>query len=148
MTAVDKFQQNASGALGMDEDVAMATSSDLDFFRDQAHTFSFQFGDGRGQIGNTHANVVQTLATLSDKLRDRGIVGGSLEQLESAFAYGDHDEADFFLWHGFLRGNGEAEFFVDGFRFGERLDRDSEMIDLETWLLALGFRLTVVEFHL
>lgn len=70
MCTLNQLQQHASGALGVHENVAMAASSGLDFFRDETNAILFQFGNRGRQVGNAQADVVQALAAFGDEFGD------------------------------------------------------------------------------
>src|SRR5690242_19336085 len=98
-----EFKEHAAGALRMNKNIAMATSPDFDFFRDEPRSIFFQLGDSGRQIGNAKAHVVKAFSPLSNKLCDGGVIGGCFEQFETAFADRHHHELYFFLLDGFLR---------------------------------------------
>src|SRR5215467_5456096 len=123
-----EFEQDPAGACGMNEDVAMAGSSDLDFISNQAHVFRFECLDGRRQIRNPHADMMKALATLLDVLGDDGIVRGGFEQFESGLTYRNHYQADFLSRYSLLVGNCESKLFVDRLGVCQRFHRDSEMV--------------------
>ena len=50
-----EFKEHAAGALRMNKNIAMATSPDFDFFRDEPRSIFFQLGDSGRQIGNAKA---------------------------------------------------------------------------------------------
>jgi hypothetical protein len=55
----------------MHEHVAMPARSRLNLVRNQAHTVAFQFAHYCFKIGDAQANMMQSLASLCDVLRDR-----------------------------------------------------------------------------
>ena len=71
MNAVSTSQKHATRALRMNEHVAMSTGSRLDLIRNQTHSIVLQLCDGRRQVRNLHADMMQALPALVDELGDR-----------------------------------------------------------------------------
>ena len=70
MGRVDQLQEDAARALWVHEDVSMAAGAGLDLLRHQPHAVSLESFDGRRQVGNSQANVMQSFATLRDEFGD------------------------------------------------------------------------------
>src|SRR6516165_7219321 len=68
-----QFEQHATSAGGMYEDVTVSAGADLDFFVDEASARGFEPGYGICQVGDMQSEVMQALSALLQELRNRGV---------------------------------------------------------------------------
>jgi len=128
MAGFNQFNQYAGCTGWVQENVAMATSADLDFVRDQACAAGFQFLYGCVQVGHANGNVVQTFTTLGNKFCNHGIVGSGFEKFQPGFADWNHHHPNIFVRHNFFGGKRQPKFLVNALCICERPYGDAEMV--------------------
>src|SRR5687768_14793673 len=75
--------------------------------------------------------MMDAAASFFDKFADRGIIAGRLKQLYSAFAQGQHCNADLLIFDGFSVNVLEAKsVFPKSQCFVDAFSRDSQVVDL------------------
>src|SRR5262249_55093143 len=87
------------------------------------------------------------------KFGDHRIGAGWLQQLDPAFAHGDHGHLNLFMGYNFFTYHAEPEHFVELASLLERSNGDSEVIDhmghdSSSWVPAASFRLLAFGFWL
>jgi hypothetical protein len=70
---------------------------------DQADPGVFQLPERSDKVLNLDCHMVEALPTLGDRTREGRILGGSLEQLQAAFAYLKHRHTYLLLLDNFFR---------------------------------------------
>src|SRR5215469_1299605 len=113
----------------MDKNVAMGTGAGSDLFRDQANAVFLQVFDSHRQIGNSQANVVQSLAALGDEFCDHRVLARGFQQFQASFPDGDHDHTNFLRWDKLFRRSPQTELLVNRPRRRERFHRNTEMVE-------------------
>src|SRR5579875_45839 len=97
----------------MDKEIKVAADPDLNVVGNEPRSLALKGFKRGGDVVDMERDVVETLASLSQKSADRRVRGRGLEQLNTGVACGNQRGADLLLLDGFLMDNGEAERFVE-----------------------------------
>src|SRR5947209_3495467 len=120
----------------MNKHILVSSRPGLNLFRDQSHAVLLQPLNSVLQIRHLQADMMQALSAPGNKLRDRGIFRGRLEQFEPALADRNHHQIYLFVLDSFFRRNAEAKLFINCFGRRQRLHRNAKMIDAEIHLYS------------
>jgi hypothetical protein len=95
---LDKLDQDAVSAVGMNECHPMSAKADPGSFVNELHSLGFQLRQGLTHIGHAQGDVMQPFPAPVEKLRDGAVGAGGLKQLELRIAQREHTDLDVELW--------------------------------------------------
>jgi hypothetical protein len=106
---------------------------------DQADPGVFQLPERPRKVLNRNCYMVKALPALGEGARKGRIFGGSLEQLQAAFANLKHRHAYLLLLDNFFRvGWLPQQFFENRARGRKRADCDANVVNFGFWILDFG----------
>jgi hypothetical protein len=124
------FEEDATGAGGVDEEIKVAAGADLDVFGDKADALGFEGFKCGGDVVDVEGDVVEPLAAFGEEAADGRVGAGGLDELDAGVAGGDHGGADVLVLDGFFVDDVEAEGLVKFAGLGDAADGDAEMVEL------------------
>src|ERR1700752_3642843 len=125
----------------MNEEVEVASGSDLDFVGNEARAVLLERGHCRVDVIDVKCDVMEAGAALLEKAADCGVFLQRLQQLDTAVAKRNDRRPYLLVPDGFFVSNAETQRFVKCSCRRDAFDGDPEMIDFRQRLPPLDWNI-------
>jgi len=123
------FEEHAASVGGMDEEIEVAASADLNVVGDESRALGFEGFEGGGDVVDMQGDVVKAFSMPGEEAADRRVGGGRLKEFDAGVAGGDESGADLLVFDGFFANNAETKALIEGAGLGNATDRDADVIE-------------------
>lgn len=128
---LNKFEQYAAGSLWMDESDKTVVRAASRFFVNESRAGLFEARQSETYVGHLHGDVMNTCATLLQKLRDWRIFARGLQQFDARLANRQHRDSHTLLRNLFRCDHVQTERVAPKFKsLFDAFSRDSDVLNL------------------